>query len=79
MPDLQWGFVMSFASRSLPREAEDPPPSRRDTLRMERDTLLKQVRPRVRSDRQERIRRRIADITRAIMTEETDHGQKSRA
>jgi hypothetical protein len=70
---------MSFANHSLPPEAEDPPPTRRDILRMERDTLLKQVRPRVRSDRQERIRRRIADITRAIMTEETDNGRQSRA
>ncbi|PIO98610.1 hypothetical protein [Pleomorphomonas carboxyditropha] len=66
---------MSFASRSLPPEAEDPPPTRRDLLLMERDTLLRQVRPRVRSHDQERIRRRIADLTRAIMTEETEHGR----
>ena len=65
---------MSFANHSLPPEAEDPPPTRRDILRMERDMLLRQVRPRVRSDRQERIRRRIADITKAIITEETEHG-----
>lgn len=70
---------MSFASRSLPPEAEDPPPSRRDLLLMERDTLILKILPRVRSDRQERIRRRIASLTQAIMTEEMDHGQKSRA
>lgn len=70
---------MTFASRSLPPEAEDPPPTRRDLLRLERDMLLRQVRPRVRSDRQERIRRRIADITKAIMTEETGHGPESGA
>lgn len=74
MPGLQQSFAMSFTSRSLPPEAEDPPPTRRDLLRRERDMLLRQVRPRVRSDRQERIRRRIADITKAIMTEETEHG-----
>ena len=62
---------MSFASRSLPPEAEDPPPSRRDLLQMERDMLLRKVRPRVRSLNQERIRRRIAELTTAIMTEET--------
>lgn len=66
---------MSFASRSLPPESEDPPPSRRDLLLMERDLLIRQVRPRVRSDRQERIRRRIADLTQAIMTEETRYGR----
>jgi hypothetical protein len=65
---------MTFANHSVPPEAEDPPPTRRDLLAMERDMLLRQVRPRVRSDRQERIRRRIADITKAIMTEETEHG-----
>lgn len=67
---------MTFVSRSLPPEAEDPPPTRRDLLAMGRDTLLRQVRPRVRSDRQERIRRRIADLTQAIITEETEHGPK---
>lgn len=62
---------MSFASRSLPPETEDPPPAQRDLLLMERDLLLRKVRPRVRSHHQERIRRRIADLTLAIMTEET--------
>jgi hypothetical protein len=62
---------MSFVSRSLPPESEDPPPSRRDLLQMERDLLLRKVRPRVRSLNQERIRRRIAELTTAIMTEET--------
>lgn len=65
---------MSFASRSLPPESEDPPPARRDLLQMERDLLLRQVRPRVRSLHQERIRRRIAELTTAIMEEETGHG-----
>jgi hypothetical protein len=65
---------VTFVSYSLPPEAEDPPPTRRDLLRLERDVLLRQVRPRVRSNRQERIRRRIADITRAIILEETGHG-----
>lgn len=70
---------MSFANHSLPPEAEDPPPTRRDLLKLERDMLLRQVRPRVRSDRQERIRRRIADITLAIITEETEHGPENGA
>jgi hypothetical protein len=37
---------------------------------MEREALLRQVRPRVRSLHQERIRRRIANLTQAIMQEE---------
>lgn len=67
---------MSFASRSLPRESEDPPPSRRDLLQMERDVLLGQVRPRVRSLHQERIRRQIVALTTEIFKEET--GQNGR-
>lgn len=63
---------MSWIARSLPREADDdppatPPPSRAEMLRAERAELLRQVRPRVRSARQERIRRRIAEITRALL------------
>ena len=65
---------MSFASRSLPPEPEDPPPTRRDLHLMERELLLRKVRPRVRSMHQERIRRRIVELTTAIMQEETGHG-----
>lgn len=61
---------MTFIARSLPPEAEDSPPTRRDLLRLEREALIQQVRPRMRSQRQERIRRRIADLTQAIMKEE---------
>jgi hypothetical protein len=41
---------------------------------MERAALIPLVHPRMRSDRQERIRRRIAILTKAIMIEETGHG-----
>lgn len=62
--------IVTFASRSLPPEAEDPPPTRRDLLHQEREALIRQIRPRVRSLHQDRIRRRIAAITTAIMQEE---------
>lgn len=65
---------MTFVARSLPPEAEDPPPTRRDLLRAEREALIRQIRPRIRSDRQELIRRRIAAITTAIMQEERGYG-----
>lgn len=63
---------MTWIARSLPREADDdPPPSapptRTELLRAERAELLGQVRPRVRSARQERIRRRIEEITRTLL------------
>ncbi|PKR90893.1 hypothetical protein CXZ10_05980 [Pleomorphomonas diazotrophica] len=65
---------MSFASRSLPPESEDPPPSRRDLLLMEREALIPLIRPRMRTERQLRIRRRIALLTKQLMQEETRHG-----
>lgn len=65
---------MSFASRSLPPESEDPPPSRRDLLVMEREALIPLIRPRMRTERQLRIRRRIALLTEQLMQEETGHG-----
>lgn len=61
---------MTFAAHALPPEAEDPPPTRRDLLRDEREALIAQVRPRIRSNRQERIRRRIAEVTMAMIREE---------
>lgn len=62
---------MTFVSRSVPREADDPPPAlptEIETLAAERAALLVKVRPRVRSLRQERIRERITDITRQILS-----------
>ena len=59
---------MTFVSRSLPPEPDDPPPTRLQELTWERAALLGQVRPRVRSLRQERIRERIAGLTRQILT-----------
>lgn len=67
---------MSFVAHSCPPESEpwpgsgadEPaPPGRLARLAAERATLLALVRPRVRSDRQERIRRRITDLTRQIL------------
>ena len=66
--------IVTFIIRSLPPEAEDPPPTRRDLLHQEREALIRQIRPRVRSLHQDRIRRRIAAITTAIMQEERGHG-----
>lgn len=68
---------MNWLERSQPREAEDPPPplpappSRLEQLRAERAALLASVHPRIRSSRQERIRRRISDLTRQILNEES--------
>lgn len=64
---------MSWIARALPPEAEDPPPppNRLQHLRDERAALLMSVHPRIRSSRQERIRRRIADLTRTILAEES--------
>lgn len=66
---------MSWIARSLPTEADDPPPAlppnRLQQLRAERAALLATVHPRIRSSRQERIRRRIADLTRTILAEES--------
>lgn len=51
---------MSFVSRSLPPEAEDPPPS-------ELEQLVARVRRGIRSQHQQRILRRIAEITRVVL------------
>lgn len=59
---------MSFASRSLPPEPDDPPPTRLQERTREREALLGQVRSRVRTLRQARIRERIAGLTRQILT-----------
>lgn len=63
---------MTWIARSLPPEPDDDPPAARpptaaEQLRAERAALLAQVRPRVRSSRQERIRRRIRDLTRTLL------------
>lgn len=61
---------MSWISRSLPPEADDPPPApptEMERLAAERDRLRLQVRRGVRSRHQERILRRIAEITRRIL------------
>jgi hypothetical protein len=62
---------MSWISHSVPREAEDPPPeppSEIARLEVERAALQASVRRGIRSQRQERILRRIAEITREILT-----------
>jgi hypothetical protein len=62
---------MTFITRSLPREAEDPPPdppTRLELLQAEHRLLASKVRRGIRSRHQERILRRIAEITRAILT-----------
>lgn len=64
---------MSFVARSCPPDtepwADDPAPAGPlGRLAAERATLIALVRPRVRSARQERIRRRIAELTRQILT-----------
>ena len=58
---------MSWISRSLPPEPEDPPPTEIETLAAERAALQRQIRPRIRTARQVRIRERIAVITRQIL------------
>lgn len=65
---------MSWITRSCPPDtepwADDPAPAgpgRLAALTAERGRLLALVRPRVRSARQEQIRRRIAAITRQIL------------
>ena len=62
---------MSWIERSLPRERdEDPPePSGPSQLEAERAALLAQVRRGIRSQRQERILRRIAEITHQLLAE----------
>lgn len=66
---------MTFANCSLPPEADDPPPEppcEADRLVRERDRLLGLVRPRVRSQRQDRIRRRITEITTHLLHSRDD-------
>lgn len=63
---------MSFITRSLPPEADDPPPApptELESLAAERLALLARVRRGIRSHHQERILRRIAEITRQILSE----------
>ncbi len=62
---------MTFVSRSVPREADDPPPTlptEIESLAAERAALIGRVRRGIRSRHQERILRRIADITRKILS-----------
>ena len=62
---------MSWVHRSVPPEPDDPPPApptELERLAAERAALIGQIRPRVRSLRQERIRERIAGLTRQILT-----------
>ena len=62
---------MPWIDRSLPPEADDPPPDPPDELRRlatERDALRSRVRRGIRSRHQERILRRIAEITREMLT-----------
>jgi len=60
---------MSWISRSLPPEAEDPPPAPTapETPAQERDRLRRLVRRGIRSRHQDRILRRIAEITREML------------
>ncbi len=63
---------MSWITHSLPREPDDDPPpepSRLWQLEAERAALLAQVRRGIRSQRQERILRRIGEITRQLLAQ----------
>lgn len=63
---------MTWITRSQPREAEDPPPeSVTETIDLvtERAALAAKVRRGIRSRHQERILRRIAEVTRQILSE----------
>ena len=65
---------MIWIERSLPPEPDDPAPTPRppppeiERLAAERAALLGQIRPRIRTARQVRIRERIAGLTRKILT-----------
>ncbi len=62
---------MNWIDRSLPPEADDPPPApvaEIDRLAAERAALIAEIRPRIRTARQVRIRSRIAVITRLLLT-----------
>lgn len=61
---------MSWIERSLPPEADDPPPiapTEIESLAAERARLVAKVRRGIQSRHQDRILRRIADITRQIL------------
>jgi hypothetical protein len=61
---------VSWIARSLPSEPEldaSPPATPLETLEAERLQLIRQIRPRIRSKRQERIRRQISEITCQMM------------
>lgn len=65
---------MSWIDRSLPPEPEDPPPAPPTGLQdlaAERDRLRALVRRGIRSRHQERILRRIAEITRQMLNPTT--------
>ncbi len=67
---------MNFITRSQPPEADDPPPvapTEIEALAAERAMLQRQVRRGIRSQRQERILRRIAEITRHILAHPGDN------
>lgn len=66
---------MGWIDRSLPPEAEDPPRSELEQLVAERQQLLGRVRRGIRSRHQERILRRIAEITRKILQQRTSGAQ----
>lgn len=67
-------MINTFAARSVPPERDvDPPPAPEiERLAQERAALLRQARRGVRAERQVRISRRIAKITRTLLTMETD-------
>ncbi len=61
---------MNWIDRSQPPEADDPPPepvAEIERLAAERAQLIAQIRPRIRTARQARIRSRIAEITRQML------------
>ena len=66
---------MGFVDRSQPPEPDDPPDPVTETpgLAAERDRLRKLVRRGIRSRNQERILRRIAEITRHLLAERKTH------
>lgn len=62
---------MPWIERSLPFEADDPPPApptELERLAAERAALIGRVRRGIRSRHQERILRRIAEITREMLS-----------
>jgi len=66
---------MSWISRSVPPEADDPPPTlptEIESLAAERAQLVAKVRRGIRSRHQERILRRIAGLTHQILAHPGD-------